>query len=167
MRIPEILMLFLILTVAFIAVKERLCNKTGWYIAIGMLFLLWLVAVIWNTIIGRKQITDFSVSYLIPFYSYYVVLTGGEQELLRSNLMNIILFYPAGLFGYGMLPKCWKRKWRIVVMTAFCALLSISIEVCQYYFALGRAETDDVLHNTLGAFIGVLVCSLQIRNRRS
>lgn len=161
MCIPEILLLFFILTVAFIAVKERLCDKTGWYIVVGILFLLWLVAVTWNTVIGREQIADFSASSLVPFHSYYVVLTGEEQELLRSNFMNIILFYPAGLLGYGILP--WSQKRRVFAITAFCALLSIGIEICQYHFALGQAETDDVIHNTLGAWIGATVCTLQIR----
>lgn len=165
MCIPEILLLFFILTVAFIAVKERLRGKTGWYIAVGILFLLWLVAVTWNTVIAREQIADFSASSLVPFHSYYVVLKGGEQELLRSNFMNIILFYPAGLLGYGILPTCWSQKGRVFAITAFCALFSIGVEVCQYHFALGQAETDDVIHNTLGALIGAAVCTSQIHKR--
>ena len=40
-----------------------------------------------------------------------------------------------------------------IVLLAF--LFSACVEFCQYKFALGYAEVDDVIHNTLGAAIGV------------
>ena len=39
-------------------------------------------------------------------------------------------------------------------------LLSAVIEAAQYAFGLGRAETDDVLCNTLGALLGALALPL-------
>lgn len=35
-------------------------------------------------------------------------------------------------------------------------LLSVTVELLQYVFCLGYCEMDDVLHNTIGAAIGVL-----------
>lgn len=98
----------------------------------------------------------------IPFYSYYAIFTGGERELLRSNFMNIILFYPAGLLAFDLSPKHWSRAKRIIFVTILFALMSVAIEFCQYHFALGQAETDDVIHNTLGALIGSLVNTIPV-----
>lgn len=50
-----------------------------------------------------------------------------------------------------------KRKWIIVV---FAFAFSFCIEALQYIFHLGYAEVDDVIHNTLGAVIGILVFTI-------
>ena len=76
--------------------------------------------------------------------------------------MNVVLFYPAGLLACELLPKKWSRAKRIILVTALFVLLSSGIEACQYYFALGQVEADDVLHNGLGALIGAAVCTIQI-----
>lgn len=36
-------------------------------------------------------------------------------------------------------------------------LTSLAIEIAQYVFALGYSDIDDLLMNTLGAFLGALV----------
>ena len=69
-------------------------------------------------------------------------------------LMNVFLFFPLGLTLSNALPRRWNRWLRIGVTTLAGCLLSAGIEYAQYRFALGLAETDDVLCNTLGAFIG-------------
>ena len=38
--------------------------------------------------------------------------------------------------------------------------LSLVLEVCQYVFALGRTDIDDLLFNTLGALIGAAFARL-------
>ena len=35
--------------------------------------------------------------------------------------------------------------------------ISLSIEVMQYFFHRGFAETDDVMHNTLGCIVGYMI----------
>lgn len=164
--ISYILCLLLIITVGYFYFQCSIKTKHFRHIGIVLLLIGYLAVILSVTLTGRSAALTPIGPELIPFHSYYVVLTGGEQELLRSNFMNIILFYPAGLLGYGILPTCWSRKRRIFAITAFCALFSIGIEFCQYRFALGQAEVDDVIHNTLGAWIGAAVCTLQIRKGR-
>lgn len=84
---------------------------------------------------------------LTPFMSF--VWAQEQPELYREMLMNVLLFVPLGLF----LPFVFKsRNVLKSVLTAF--LLSTFIEIIQYIFGLGMAETDDLMTNTLGAFIG-------------
>lgn len=68
--------------------------------------------------------------------------------------MNVFLFFPLGLTLSNALPRRWNRWLRIGVTTLAGCLLSAGIEYAQYRFALGLAETDDVLCNTLGALLG-------------
>ena len=77
-----------------------------------------------------------------------------QPELYREMLMNIFLFFPLGLTLSNALPQKWHRWLRIILTTLIGCILSAGIEYAQYRYALGLAETDDVICNTLGAFIG-------------
>lgn len=77
-----------------------------------------------------------------------------QPELYREMLMNVFLFFPLGLTLSNALPRKWHRWGRIALTTLIGCILSAGIEYAQYRCALGLAETDDVICNTLGAFIG-------------
>ena len=68
--------------------------------------------------------------------------------------MNVFLFFPLGLTLSNALPQKWHRWVRITLTTLMGCILSAGIEYTQYRYALGMAEADDVICNTLGAFIG-------------
>ena len=90
---------------------------------------------------------------LIPFYS--LCLASFQKELYRTLFMNFILFIPIGL----SMPYCISKepnKRNAFITIGFAAVLSATIEFLQYYYHLGRCETDDVIANTLGAAIGTL-----------
>ena len=77
-----------------------------------------------------------------------------QPELYREMLMNVFLFFPLGLTLSNALPRKWHRWGRIILTTLIGCILSAGIEYAQYCCALGMAEADDVICNTLGAFIG-------------
>ncbi len=83
-----------------------------------------------------------------------------QPELYREMLMNVFLFFPLGLTLSNALPQKWHRWGRIALTTALCCMFSALIEYTQFRCALGMAETDDVICNTLGSFFGA--CSLLI-----
>ena len=63
---------------------------------------------------------------------------------------NIVLFIPIGI----LIPILWKIKDRYVILIGF--LISLSIEITQLF--LDRVtDVDDLILNTLGVIIGVLV----------
>ena len=77
-----------------------------------------------------------------------------QPELYREMLMNVFLFFPLGLTLSNALPRRWHRWGRIALTTLIGCALSAGIEYAQYRYALGLAEADDVICNTLGAFLG-------------
>ena len=77
-----------------------------------------------------------------------------QPELYREMLMNVFLFLPLGLTLSNALPRKWNRWVRITLTTLVGCILSAGIEYAQYRYSLGMAEVDDVICNTLGAFIG-------------
>ena len=89
---------------------------------------------------------------LTPFAALAAALQ--QPELYREMLMNVFLFFPLGLTLSNALPRKWHRWLRIILTTFVGCALSAGIEYAQYRYALGLAETDDVICNTLGAFLG-------------
>ena len=70
--------------------------------------------------------------------------------------MNVVLFLPLGL-ALPYIFKCAKndrQRWMYCFVTGCC--ISISVEVLQYCWALGLAETDDVICNSLGCALGIM-----------
>ena len=89
---------------------------------------------------------------LTPFATF--IAARQQPELYREMLMNVFLFFPLGLTLSNALPQKWHRWGRIALTTLVGCVLSAGIEYAQHRYALGMAEVDDVICNTLGAFLG-------------
>ena len=114
------------------------------------LMLLMTAAILYATLFSRAEGSTGLI--LAPFAS----LTAARQqpELYREMLMNVFLFFPLGLTLSNALPRKWHRWGKIALTTLVGCALSAGIEYAQYRYALGMAEVDDVICNTLGAFLG-------------
>ena len=121
-----------------------------WTMANFVWFCAAVIAILCATILNRTP-GNYEL-ILTPF----AALSAARQqpELYRAMLMNVFLFFPLGLTLSNALPQKWHRWGRIILTTFVGCILSAGIEYAQYRYALGLAETDDVICNTLGAFIG-------------
>lgn len=129
-------------------------KRVVWKIFNAVLAFGMIVAILAATISSRGGVSEL---ILKPFYSLRQIPE--SPDLGRSMFMNIFLFFPLGLTLPFALPEKWNRKALIAIL--FAMVLSISVEFLQYYYHLGRAETDDVLCNTLGCAIGTLSYTLE------
>lgn len=75
---------------------------------------------------------------------------------ITGLFLNILIYYPLGY----LLPILFSKLKPKHVIFIGC-LCSIATEATQYLLKMGWCETDDVIHNTLGTAIGVLVWHLQ------
>ena len=111
-----------------------------------------VIAILYATILNRTP-GNYEL-ILAPFASLTAARV--QPELYRALLMNVFLFFPLGLTLSNALPRKWHRWLRIILTTLIGCILSAGIEYAQYRCALGLAETDDVICNTLGAFLGAV-----------
>ena len=142
-----------ILLVTLVLVWATLCQhmrKRRWAAINKVLFFLSTAVVLYTTLLTRTS--GGYEAILTPFAALAAARV--QPELYREMLMNVFLFFPLGLTLSNALPRRWNRWLRIGVTTLAGCLLSAGIEYAQYRFALGLAETDDVLCNTLGALLG-------------
>lgn len=133
---------------------------------LGMIGLVIATAIILYTTMLRRSEADMT-PILMPGYSISRAFWNGEYR--RMVIMNIALFVPYGIFfpmAFG--NRRLSRVLKYGLISGFA--LTFLIEILQYLFYLGCAETDDVICNFLGVIIGlipyVIACIIK-RGRRA
>lgn len=120
-----------------------------------ILFVFYLLALTW--IILLKMQFDFSSLKnmhirninLIPFGDS---LTVNGRISISEILLNIIAFIPFGV--YLSMINC---KWRFFQRVLPIFGVSLGYEVLQYIFAIGGSDITDLIGNTLGGIIGIVL----------
>ncbi len=95
----------------------------------------------------------------MPLESTYSFITGADGSIrywlffLLNFLGNIVLFMPFGSL-IDALSGTPANKFRVIIAAFF---FSLSIELLQLIFRIGVYDADDILLNTLGAYVGLCV----------
>lgn len=143
----------------FCTLSCKLGFKRVLRIVSGILFLVWsyyaLEYTVFGRVVGERELS------LIPFNQLYQIIVNGNRSLPQSAWMNIVLFIPFGLLlSETLLDQEHGYKYRSIIIG--CAgLMSLGIELCQGIWGLGLLETDDVMCNTIGAGVGVLLYTVK------
>ena len=119
--------------------------KRGWPKIAGLALVEYVFLIYCSTVVYRTYLETRGHNF-VPFWSY------SRPELMAENVMNVAVFVPVGVLlalAFRSI-KWWK------VLSIGC-LISVSIEMMQYVSKRGFAETDDVMHNTLGCILGYIL----------
>ena len=109
-----------------------------------ILLLIYLGMIAYMTIMFRGK-EEAGVNLQL-FWSYRDLLTNGD---IRADILkNIWLFIPLGAILYQIYPS------RIILFAP--VLVSILVEITQYFTGTGLCELDDVISNSLGGWIGYI-----------
>lgn len=145
-----VIVLFMAIAVIVWSVLPSRIAAKYWQRGNAILMLLMFAAILYVTLLNRSEGSTGLV--LLPFATFIAARV--QPELYREMLMNVFLFFPLGLTLSNALPQKWHRWGRIALTTLVGCALSAGIEYAQHRYALGMAEVDDVICNTLGAFLG-------------
>ena len=108
--------------------------------------------ILYATLYNRNNFDN--IISIIPFISLKEAQI--EPETYRTLLMNVILFVPFGISVSNVLNYKLNFKYSVII-TILCGLVfSISIESIQLIFKCGNVQTDDVIANCFGAYLGTL-----------
>ena len=144
-----------VISLGFLVLKHFMKrNKKAYQIIAVTAFFIYVAMVIYTAVLRRSSDANSSGLSLIPFYSYKMI-ADGNSEKIREIIMNVAFFIPIG-FLYCLIDtkKINYKKWPII---AFSAALSFLIEIAQLIFKLGWVEVDDIIHNTIGCCVGILL----------
>lgn len=121
-----------------------------------ILFLIYLAAMTWIILfklsISVHELPDIRSINLIPFAE---TLTVNGQEDWSEVIMNGVIFIPFGIYLSALFPKCSF----LPKLLSFAAI-SFVYEACQYAFSIGASDITDLIANTLGGCVGVLIYAL-------
>jgi len=118
-----------------------------------VLFIIYVLALIWIILLKLQfsftEIDRVRSINLIPLQGS-VIINGIVS--LNEIFDNIIVFIPFGIY-INML----KNKWSFIQKVLPIISVSLTFEVLQFIFAIGRTDITDLLGNTLGGIIGIFI----------
>lgn len=118
-------------------------------------FVLYILTLLW-LVLFKFSFDIFSVVLdyqsrnlnLVPFL-------GVSQSNVREMIDNFVVFIPFGLLLCVNFKKV--SLWRKL---AFVFIFSLGVEILQFIFAIGTTDVTDVITNTLGGFVGLVLYDL-------
>lgn len=138
---PAALLVSLVLTLLyrFVLQKEKWISF--------FFFCIYLVLLFGETLWGRLGMNIKTKDFI------------GVRQLMENPwyvaaaVYNVVMFIPFGVLAVG--TDASEKEWPRCLFWAFA--VSCCIELAQYELHLGEAQLVDVLANTMGAFVGILL----------
>nr|VDG61899.1 teicoplanin resistance protein [Streptococcus thermophilus] len=129
------------------ATAGALAAYSGVVIALTMLKAFYRIGYLWDPANQvRRDISLAPFSDLIEAKSWFGPLFGYGG--------NIAFFVPVGVLAFILFERTRRP---VLAATLLGAGFSLLIEISQYVFSLGYSDIDDLLMNTLGAFVGAKI----------
>lgn len=124
-----------------------------------VLFIIYLIA-LFEIIIFKLDVPFTNMGYLrsinlIPFYESLIV--NGKINL-SEIFMNMVIFIPLGVY-----IEMLFSKWSTVKKIAIIFTVSLICEISQFIMAIGASDITDIINNTLGGIVGLLIMCLLVK----
>lgn len=135
----------------------------------AMIMAVYILGVLYITLVDRSFDPAVEIN-LIPLKTYIVIVRGMFRALVKGEwakawqqmkwidyltwsclALNILLFIPFGLLASAITERLNIANKLVLVAAA----LSLIIEVVQILTKRGWFDVDDIINNTLGAWIGI------------
>ena len=123
-----------------------------------LLFLLYLLMVSYITVFSRRG--RYQSEILLKFDSIEEAIRRRSLEPLQHLWLNVVLFVPIGI----LFPMIEPRKLdQLSYVFPLGMLLTTLIETTQLMLHIGQCDLEDMVANTLGACLGLLIYRLYRR----
>jgi len=126
-------------------------NKTNKLTTV--LFIIYLIVLFWIIVfkfnLRLPPLRNMRNINLIPF-SQPLILNG--EIAFGEIIMNVVIFVPLGMYA-GILFKRWITLKKLFLFF----LISLICEVLQYILNIGASDITDIINNTLGGLIGLMI----------
>lgn len=123
----------------------------------SIIFIVYFLLITWiivfkmefsmNNLVAERSIN------LIPFKESVII----NGKISFSEIINnAIVFIPVGVF-----TAMFADNWKFIKMAAVPFGISLLYEIIQYIFAVGACDITDLINNTLGGIVGILIFKLR------
>ena len=118
-----------------------------------VLFTIYLIALTWILLfklgVHFSNMGNSRSINLIPFRE--LLILNGKIDFAEM-IMNVVIFVPLGIYA-GIVFKRWITAKKLFLFF----LISLIIEGIQLILALGVFDITDIINNTLGGIIGLMI----------
>lgn len=114
---------------------------------IYLIILSWII--LFKTSLSWSELPNIRSVNLIPFGESVIV---NGQVYFSEIINNLIVFIPLGIY-LGMLKPQWSFFKKVLSVLG----ISLIYEVIQYILAIGATDITDVIANTAGGIVGILL----------
>lgn len=122
-------------------------NLTIGLMGIYLFLLIWIV--LFKFQIDFSYFSHVRRINLIPFHAPMIV----DGRVNNSEVVyNVLVFIPLGLFA-----SMFRPNWSFIKKVLVSFGISLGFELTQFVFAIGTSDITDLMTNTLGGCIGVLL----------
>lgn len=132
-----------------------------------LIFFFYIISVLSVTFIVRETMVlrtpENRGVVLQPFREFEAMINDTHFFWFKQIFLNVLLFVPFGVL-LPMMSRYFKNP--LITVVTGC-LFSGTIEIMQYITGRGLTEVDDVITNTLGAAVGVMIYKLVFAVYRS
>jgi glycopeptide antibiotics resistance protein len=113
--------------------------------AVYFVLLVWIV--LFKLAVSLDDVPRLRGINLVPFY-----YDSENSVHFKEVVYNILVFVPLGVY-----LSAFMSKKPLVIRILPCFLLSLSFEIIQWFFAIGASDITDLIGNTFGGILGVIV----------
>ena len=122
--------------------------------AIAVPVLAFYIAFVLTITMIEREVTATQTYNLSVFWTYRAI-ADGKTDLIMEIVWNIVLFIPIGVLINYLIPI--KYFWISIISSLF---FSAGIEFMQLVLRRGLFEFDDMIHNTVGAMLGIVIFAI-------
>jgi glycopeptide antibiotics resistance protein len=89
-------------------------------------------------------------------------------SFVQDTIVNLLGFIPLGFFFTAFLLKAsnWKKKIIYIAVAATGFAISLIIELSQIYLPSRYSQLGDVICNSVGTVLGILILHLIIQSKK-
>ena len=126
--------------------RGKIKSSTAILFPILVLFIAFTLTI---TVFGRVPAAK--AKYKLELFWTIKHILAGRKKLIGEVFWNVVLFVPTGFIVSALIPR---RAW---ITLLICAAGSAVIELTQLLMHRGLFEFDDIIYNSAGAVIGLLL----------
>ena len=91
-----------------------------------------------------------------------------DKSFFQDTIINLLGFVPLGFFLTAFLLKAsnWKKKIIYIAVAVTGFVISLAIELLQIYLPSRNSQLDDVICNSVGTVLGILILHLLMQNKK-
>lgn len=143
--------------VIIICVLVFVASENSIFFRIKRTFLILYMDVVYSmTVLMRIGSNAVREIRMQPLFTLFYYRENGSVFMFWQGLINILMFLPIGFLCANLIRS--KRIVRKYLIICVCVILfSVIIEVEQYFLRAGVCEFDDILTNTIGGVIGMVI----------